>query len=698
MTKVCYNSFMVKRQKQAKQTKLQKDSRPEQTLVTEDVSVDEVTDIKVLAEQTGKASEANQKEKKVSKRGNQPMPAILRVLMSVMFLAIMSLLLTWFILWRQNLCDAEVTLDFIQGKPEIFAYSSLVIFGILASLAAITWRPVFSVGLFFCAASVLTFIHMQKFTLRNEPLFPEELVLADQAGDMMEFVDQEAMWRLIAGVALVFLGSCLAEYYLRKVLGRNPKKLARWDRYAIVPRVTFTVVSLAFLANIVDPIVTSDNCDWLEGCQVTTWDQVRQYRSNGFVLGFLYNMGSRTVEQPEDYTEARIAEIATKYAQEKAQDTARKAWDETVDNVIIILAETFYDPALLTKYYPHYGGDITPNLHRIFREYPSGYMYSPEYGGSTANVEFEVNTGLSNFWARSVPYVNLVSKLTNLLAAPAWAKEQGFNTQAIHSYSGSLYKRNVVYPKLGFDDFIDVEKMKHQEHEGASGYLNDRSIYQEILDILEDTPGPHMIGAVTMQNHNPYESAQYQELDFPLRNPGDDAYVIESGFQSLHYADQYLGEFLDEIDELDERTVVLWFGDHAAGSLERYANSEDKVDLDLVHLTPYFVYANFEIESPYTVTEVTELNRKQGINLTSYGIRGIDLPTTSPNCLQNIMYDILNLKKPSLLYLVDEVCEKTPILTRAYYRGSEPEETEVLKEYELVNYDMLHGKHYWDGR
>lgn len=414
------------------------------------------------------------------------------------------------------------------------------------------------------------------------------------------------------------------------------------------------------------------------------------------MIGFLYNLGSNEAEQPEDYNEVTMREIAKKYQAKKLADVTRVELSEEVDNIIVILNETFYDPALLTKYYDHYGGDVTPNLHAIFKKYPSGYMYSPEYGGGTANVEFEIQTGLSNFWAQTFPYVNRVSKMDSLLGVASWAKSEGFKTTAIHSYNGSMYKRNIVYPKIGYNEFIDAEKMTYTEHEYDSGVINDRSVYQEIIDLLESSDEPQMIGAVTMQNHGPYEQANYPRLEFPLKEPSEDAWTIETSFQSLHESDRYLGEFIEALDELDERTVVLWYGDHAMGNLGRYTSSDDMEDKWTAHLTPYFVYANFNLESPYTTTEVAKMNAKQGLSFPTT-IRGIDLPTTSPNCLQNTMYNILNMKKPALFYLVDDVCEEVPILTRSYFGAETPLMSEVLQEYEMVNYDAINGKHYWDG-
>ena len=107
------------------------------------------------------------------------------------------------------------------------------------------------------------------------------------------------------------------------------------------------------------------------------------------------------------------------------------------------------------------------------------------------------------------------------------------------------------------------------------------------------------------------------------------------------------------------------------------------------------MYANFEIESLYTEAEVAELNEAVlGFEIPT---EGVDLPTTTPNCLMNTVYNLLGVEKPALFYLLDEVCTETPVLSAAYYGKETPEMTEALRDYELVNYDVLAGKHYWDG-
>lgn len=324
-------------------------------------------------------------------------------------------------------------------------------------------------------------------------------------------------------------------------------------------------------------------------------------------------------------------------------------------------------------------------------------MYSPEYGGGTANVEFEVQTGLTNYWAQTFPYVNVIPKLNSIYGAANWAKEFGFTTTAVHSYAGSMYKRHLVYPKLGYDTFLDRDKMTYTDHEYESSVINDDAIYREALDLIKESDEKQIISLVTMQNHSPYEQAQYPKLEFKQNKTYPESWALEANYQSLHESDAYLGNFIAQLDELDEKTVVLWFGDHAMGMLDRYNKSENKTERDLSHLTPYFIYTNFDLPASSEAL-LKDNTKKLGFDLSKFsGISSVDLPTTSPNCLQNTMYNLLNLQKPAFFYLLDDVCTNNPVLTHAYLGNNNPVYNDALHKYQLVNYDILLGKQYWNG-
>lgn len=619
---------------------------------------------------------------------------LVRLAVSLALLVGMAYLMTWILTLKQNMDDAAAAEAWIAEKPVLYEYSVLVIFSGLMVMAAVTLRPILTAAIGLAIAAGLGYANYQKLSYRDAPVLPEDLKMLESAGNLSEFVDTNEVTQLVAGIVLLILGAWLLEHCLRKWLVPAWRERRWWEKIGLVPRATLTLAAVSLAVCVTLPVLTRRGYgEWLEGAEFVAWNQTENYDNNGFVLGFLYNLGRMQVEKPEDYSEAEMRRIAEKYRALKAADTERVPLDERVANLIVVLGESFYDPLLYTEEYPFSGGDPLPELREVFQEMPSGYMYSPEYGGGTANVEYEVLTGLSNFWARSTPYVSALNKRSGVLSAASWAQLFGFYTLGVHPYDGALYKRNIVYPILGFDEFIDEREMTYTEKEGKSEYINDRSAYQEVLQRLKEAEEPQMVSLITMQNHGPYDGAQYDELEYQML--WDNNLLLENSIQSLHNGDEYIGEFLAELDELGEPTVVLWFGDHTVGVLNEYARSDDKAKQDLSHLTPYLVYANFEIESPYTEAEVAELNEAVlGFEIPT---EGVDLPTTTPNCLMNTVYNLLGVEKPALFYLLDEVCTETPVLSAAYYGKETPEMTEALHDYELVNYDVLAGKHYWDG-
>lgn len=627
------------------------------------------------------------------------MPAFLRILLSLLFIAGIALLLTWFTLWQQNMCDVDATWEFIKSKADLAAYTYALICLLSMVLATITWRPFFSMGLVFAFLSVIMFIYMQKYEIRAAPLLPEDFQMADQAGTIMEFVDIWAIVRLVAGIIFVLVGAGILEHAMRKLVGRSSKDLPWWERFAVLPRVSFTLLLIAIFFVLARPVLRpseakKDESSWLPSLELVAWDQTVNYENNGFVIAFLYNLGTLHGEPPAGYDEQAIRQIAEKYQQiAKTKNASLKPLDEIADNIILVMNESFYDPLLTEKTYPRSGGDIVPNLHKIFREYPSGYMYSPEYGGNTANVEFAAFTGLSNFWAQTIPYVRSVAGINYLPGLASWAKDTGFQTTAVHAYDKTMYKRNLVYAGMQFETFLDENSMTHTELENGQGYISDAEVYAEILDVLSDGE-KHMVGAITMQNHSPYGLANYPEFHFRLKNPDSfkNSYNIQATWESLNKADQYLGDFIKKLDELEEKTVLIWFGDHAAGVLEEYILSDDKTMRDYAHLVPYFVYANFEIENKLSTSEVAALNRELGF---VFPTREVDLPVVAPNCLANTLYNLLDAEKPALLYLNEEICEQTPILAPSYFTQDLEINTDALRAYQMINYDVLSGRRYW---
>lgn len=608
---------------------------------------------------------------------------------AAVFLIIMAFFLTWFLEYRYFANDALQAWEFFANRPKVFWYSAALMLLVLVLLTGITRRPVVAAGGMWALLIVLTFVHIEKFAMRGAPLLPEDLALASEAATLTQFIDKTGLFHMIIAVVLVLFATFVINRFVNhkfELKEYRSKSHRWWKRWALPSRIILVTISALLLINMTDFVRNHEgkrveHVAWLDS-DFVAWNQNINYDWNGFILGFLYNLQKYNLVPPDGYDEEKMAEIIEKYRlKAEVGNTDRIDVAEEGISIVIVLNESFTDPEIeyegykLTDYVPFWGGEIVPTWRSIQEKYPNGYMYSTDYGGGTANIEFEALTGMTNYWINTVPYTDLIPRGGDIPSVARYLKSKGYRTTAIHPYNGEMYKRNIVYKNLAYDTFFTHYNMNYGDREGNGGYLNDRAAYMETYDVLHEDDQNQFVTLITMQNHAPYNPTLYDETYFTITdtdiNEGRRR-EIEIYYQLLHNSDKHLGDFLERLDESDKKVAVLFFGDHSAGLFDMVVNHDIKEVRDLARITPYFVYTNFE-------TEHDEL----------------DLPMTTPNCLSNTLFNVLAAQKPEFYYLLDAVCEEEPILAHSWFNGGEAFRSTVLSEYELVTYDILGGKQYW---
>lgn len=624
----------------------------------------------------------------MNKKKIQRKKIFLKITINVLILAIAALGLMALLTWLQFIGDWGKVTSFITDRTKIFYYTALLIFLWLLFLVGLTGRVNQAVGISFFLLIVITYINKCKFRLRGTPLLPEDFQLAGETESLTDFIDYSELFKVILAVVLLVVLTVIIGKIMRTgnldIFQKTNKRYAN-----ALGRITIIVLSAVLLvfATIFVRHHHGEKYEYINWLNTTftAWNQTRNYNENGFILGFLYNVARLEVRTPEGYSEDEISAIKHEFEKKQKNniqlpDAELVSESEDTPNIVIILNESFIDPESIKYYYDYNGGDVTPNLHRIENKSMYGTMYSIDYGGGTANIEFEVLTGLTNYWLNTVPYTNLLSKRGKIETIASELKDSGYATIAIHPYNGGMYKRNIVLKNGGFEQFITESEMTYRERDGESEYINDWSSYQEILKVLKESKKEALVFNITMQNHTPFKQENYPELHYRLvgnENIDDGRRTaIEAFFETVHASDGYLGTFIDEIDNMDEKTVVLFFGDHSAGIFDELRDSSNPEDVKATRYTPYFIYANYDVGSE------------------KY-IRGSELEMVTPNCIVTKMRGVLGMSETPLNLLTKEVCNETPILTPTYYNYQEIEKTELLRKYELVTYDLTAGKKYW---
>lgn len=556
-----------------------------------------------------------------------------------------------------------------------------VLIGFLWSLIGRLW---WTIGLVMALVVTVGAATLVKIQLREEPVYPSDLDFIREPDFLMTMVSP-----VFLVVALgVVIGIVIASVALgRRLSARYPRvrvrSLPRRQAWAFVGgRVALGVVT-AFLLIQATQFNQPGN-PWrslyeLRGDQWRPWSQKTNYRSNGFVGGFLYNMPVEAMATPKGYDAARMSELADHFDQVAARINRTRTGSLDDTNVVIVLSESFTDPTRLDGF--DLDRDPIPQTRELMASTTSGTMLAQMYGGGTANMEFETLTGqaLALFRPQMVsPYQMLVPDESDYPSAVGWFKGQGHDAIAIHPYRVGMYKREQVYDRFGFDEFIHDTTMREDATIDDSDYISDASAFDEVLTQIDAHERPLMVNLVTMQNHIPVDGT----YDDPIGVSGVDGSERERVGQyarGLEHTDAALADFLARLEASDEKTVVLFYGDHLPGL---YGSGTKKQNSGLpLYETPFFLWSN-----------------------QSDGQVARQAPITSAAFFLPMLYEFANAPIPPYFALLQEVHERIPAMQQGRMldvsgkvvdaSDIDAETTELLADMRLVQYDFSIGSRY----
>ena len=349
------------------------------------------------------------------------------------------------------------------------------------------------------------------------------------------------------------------------------------------------------------------------------WIPLTSYYREGFVSSFVTQVQSFRPQQPKGYSNEEAESMLDKYASEYdqtigAQDSRTAAvdqWNEEPPCVVVVMNESFADLSIYDDLAGTYEG---PQWFNSFDgALAKGTLYVSPYGGGTCNSEWEFLAGASMGFMGSGVYPYMVYDMTGVDNLAATFKSMGYQTTAMHPNLATNWYRNVVYPTFGFDQFLDLS-----DFTGAERYRNmvsDKATYDKIIDQLKSSDDPQFIFDVTMQNHGGYDTGvlspdlvtQRTVVDYD--NPELDEYLA-----LIDISDKALGDFVDELCQLDRRVVLVFFGDHQPSIASFYNNwlmTSDPDDItheERARTTDYMIYANYDVAGTQTTGDKTDMS------------------------------------------------------------------------------------------
>ena len=600
---------------------------------------------------------------------------IAKILFTLVFAAVVAgaLLISMETLIRGDFLEAK---KWMEDNYNPFILNYLILFVFFLLFLGLFNDLLFSTFAFTVFILLLSYINRYKHMFLGENLYPWDVLLYQQMFNLFPELIKEVNKGKLAIAAIGVVLIIAAIIFIKKKIGFVVFRLNIWKRLALI--VVSVVIIVSFFVFRSTPLKRLFN-----ELQITNinWNQETNYKTNGFVLSFVLNTESTLVFPPQGYGKENILntvkDLESRLPVEKPEKTLKQH-----PNIIFIMSEAFWDPTRLESV--PFSEDPMPTI----RQNQVGWLLSPQFGGGTANIEFEAITGLNVSFlpTGSIAYQQFVGRPIPSLVSVL--KDQGYEPTAVHPYYNWFWNRENVYKHMGFNEFISLDNFKGATYRGP--YISDKEVNAKIINKTESTEKPDFIYAVTMQNHGPYEKGRYKD-DVKIRIDDSDLSEesknsIETFTQGVVEADEAFAELIDYYAKSEEPTIIVFYGDHMpflgadfltykeAGYVKGEWSLEE---YQLMRQTPLVVWNNFSDEK-------------------------IELPSISPSFLGPHILDLAQIEKPLYYRFLEEFSGQMPGFTTSIKNDAAgklykltPEAVKPLEDtYERLQYDLLFGKGY----
>lgn len=475
---------------------------------------------------------------------------------------------------RRSLFSA---LDFLTNKPITFLYNAFIVFTSL-SLSYLFRRRAFSRLVISSVWLILGIVNGVVLSNRTTPFNFSDLTCIP---DLMTMTGTSYITPTLVITVLVastlFILACIIFYIQGPLYNGKIKKM----------KSSVFILSLLFIGM---PITTQLAQD--HKIVETYFANIAQgYENSGFVYSFSSGVLDRGMGKPEEYSQETIQAILDKVANHKDDTVISK---ETAPNIICVLLESFVDPDEFK--FMSYSKEPAPFFNYLQENFSSGHLTVPVVGAGTANVEFELLTGmkLHFFGTGEYPYKTVLMD-TDCESVASVLKNLGYGTHAVHNNGGNFYNRVTAFSMMGFDSFTSKELMDITKIT-PNGWAEDDILVEETIKTLLSTPNqPDFTYTITVGLHGTYPTEPV------LEDPFCEIYGLENEelknqwtyyMHQLNKTDRFMEALVHELEKLGEDTIVVFWGDH----LPSMGLTDDDIASGDIYTSSYVTWNNFGLE------------------------------------------------------------------------------------------------------
>lgn len=237
------------------------------------------------------------------------------------------------------------------------------------------------------------------------------------------------------------------------------------------------------------------------------------------------------------------------------------------------------------------GQEITPNLNRLIKNSLYFNNFHEQVNeGTTSDAELMSNTSVYPLKQGSTFFRYPYTQYNSL---PKLMQGMGYSDIAIHADKASFWNWKTALTSIGYEQCLDSSFFTHDEDIGMG--LSDGSLFRQTVPVIEKLKQPFFTYMITMTSHGPFDLPDsYRELKLDEQL---DKSTLGGYFQSIHYTDEQIGNFLDTLqkDGVLDNTVVGIYGDHE-GPHKYYQDDIEKLQdredwwMQNNKLDPFIIY------------------------------------------------------------------------------------------------------------
>lgn len=459
---------------------------------------------------------------------------------------ILLVLFPVFITFMAEINQAKYVMPFFEfcgERPMVVLFDILiavVIFIFFLALFKRGWIAVMVQSFVYIALSTT---ELFKYGTNGNHLILSDMKLVKSVKSLSSFAYIKITPRLVI-YYLIVIAFILLVYMANPVIKSKPVKRIVGAGFCVV-----TCTALVVIPTFYTPVY---NFFKVDTTSATNTFLLNEKFTQNRLLAFLVQTASENFANrlvvPDDYSEEYIEQIM-----DIPVDTEDDFHNGKKPNVIVVMSESFADFRAFDEL------NVPDEPYKYFdkaaSEGKSGTVITPTYASWTVRSEFELLFGLP---VRGLNTPNMPQRELAEREQPALAqyyKSWGYNTIYLHPFQSGFYSRSKIYGFFGFEKMIFHDDYDQTtdftvpvDHFGT--YVDDATVFAQIISELKSSEKPVYLHTTTMQNHQPYDQGEDPDDEF-----GNYLTWIE-------HTNEGMNNFLAELKKLDEPTLVFFVGDH----------------------------------------------------------------------------------------------------------------------------------------